>query len=174
VQLGWSYKLNSENRPAGAGYQRVALGVLPTFESAIRTIAGFVARFRFCRGRKAPVLFVILIAGCIVAFPASHVFGQTDPPPPAPPPAVPAEPTKLYVYSGTIRSIDKQARIIMVESSSISEKFIVPTNAKIVVKDKPKAELSDLMVGDHVEVQYAIEDGNNIAYQISALGLKIP
>ena len=120
------------------------------------------------------LVFAMLAAACIVTIPAPRALGQTDPPAPGQPPAVPAEPTKLYVYSGTIRSIDKQSRIIMVESSSISEKFIVPTNARIIVKDKPKAELSDLMVGDHIEVQYAVEDGNNIAYRIAVLGLKTP
>ena len=86
----------------------------------------------------------------------------------------PAQPSKLYIYSGTLQSMDLKARTIIVESSAVSQKFIVPTDAEIIVKDKPKGELSDLMVGDGIQVKYTDDDGVHVAHQISLLGLKIP
>jgi len=70
--------------------------------------------------------------------------------------------------------MDRQARTIIVDASAVSQKFIVPTDAEIIVKDKPKGELSDLMVGDGVHVKYTEDDGALVAHQISILGLKSP
>ena len=86
----------------------------------------------------------------------------------------PNPPVRIYIYSGTLQSIDKQARIIAVEHSSVSEKFVVPTDALIIVKDKAHGDLSDLMVGDNVEVKYTADDGVNVAHQISVLGVETP
>jgi len=100
-----------------------------------------------------------LIAACLVL----NALGQAPP-----------QPAKLYVYSGVLRSIDKQARTIMVEGSAISQKFVVPTDAVIIVKDKPKGELGDLMVGDRIQIKYTEDDGANVAHEISLLGIKNP
>jgi Cu/Ag efflux protein CusF len=81
-------------------------------------------------------------------------------------------PARIYIHSGTLRSIDKQARVIAVERSAISLKFVVPTDAQIIVKDKARGDLSDLMIGDQLEVKYTDEDGVLVAQQISVLGLK--
>jgi hypothetical protein len=81
---------------------------------------------------------------------------------------------KLYIYSGTLRSLDLQARTIIVEGSSLSQKFVVPTDAEIIVKDKPRGELSDLMLGDGIQVKYTEDDNAFVAHQISLLGLKAP
>lgn len=106
---------------------------------------------------------VVAVAGVIAASVAFTTFGQD-----------PAPSGKLFIYSGILRSMDRQARTITVEASAPSQKFIVPTDAEIIVKDKPKGELSDLMVGDGIQVKYTEDDGAFVAHQISLLGLKSP
>ena len=81
---------------------------------------------------------------------------------------------QLFIYSGTLQSLDLKARTIIVDSSANPQKFVVPTDAQIVVKDKPKAALGDLMVGDKIQVKYTDDDGVHVAHQISILGLKVP
>jgi hypothetical protein len=62
---------------------------------------------------------------------------------------------------------------LTVESPAETLTFSVPTDAEIVVRDKPKgAELRDLMVGDKVEVKYTADDTGLIAHRIAVLGLK--
>ena|SRR5258708_6432712 len=102
-------------------------------------------------------------AAMIAAILSFSTFGQ-DPVPSG----------KLFIYSGILRSMDRQGRTIIVDASAVSQKFIVPTDAAIIVKDKPKGELSDLMVGDGVQVKYTEDDGAFVAHEISLLGLKSP
>ncbi len=106
-----------------------------------------------------------LLAGMIAAGVIFSASGQD-----------PAPSGKLFIFSGVLRSMDKQARTVTVEASAsaVSQKFIVPTDAEIIVKDKPKGELSDLMIGDGVQVKYTEDDGAPVAHQISILGLKNP
>jgi hypothetical protein len=92
---------------------------------------------------------------------------------PAPTPT-PAPTQQLFIYSGTLQSLDLKARTIIVDSSANPQKFVVPTDAEIVVKDKPKASLGDLMVGNKIQVKYTDDDGVHVAHQISILGLKVP
>lgn len=76
-------------------------------------------------------------------------------------------------HSGVIRSINLKSRTLTVEGSAAVLTFSVPTDAEIVVKDKPKgADLDDLMVGDKVEVKYTTDDTGFIAHRIAILGLK--
>ena len=105
----------------------------------------------------------LALAGLIGASLVFAVFGQD-----------PAPSGKMYIYSGILRSIDLQARTIAVEGASVSQRFVVPTDAEIIVKDKPKGELSNLMVGDGVQVKYTEDNGALVAHQISILGLKAP
>jgi hypothetical protein len=107
--------------------------------------------------------FSLAVAGVIAASAVLGVFGQE-----------PAQPGTPYIYSGILRSMDRQARTITVEASAISQKFVVLTDAAIIVKDKPKGELSDLMIGDGVQVKYTEDDGALVAHQISILRLKAP
>ena len=81
---------------------------------------------------------------------------------------------QLFICSGTLQSLDLKARTIIVDLSANPQKFVVPTDAEIIVKDKPKAALGDLMVGDKVQVKYTDDDGVHVAHQISILGLKVP
>ena len=76
-------------------------------------------------------------------------------------------------HSGVIRAINLKARTLTVESPAEVLTFNVPTDAEIVVKDKPKgADLSGLMVGDKVEVKYTTDGTVYIAHRIAVLGLK--
>lgn len=75
-------------------------------------------------------------------------------------------------HSGVIRSLNLKARTLAVDGSGATLTFSVPTDAVIVVKDKPRGELNDLMVGDTVEVKYTADDTSLIAHRIAVLGLK--
>jgi Cu/Ag efflux protein CusF len=88
----------------------------------------------------------------------------------------PAPTGQMFIYSGTLRAVDLHTRTITVEGSAVavSQTFIVPTDAQIIVKDKPKGSLSDLMVGDGVQVKYTDDDGAHVAHQISPLNIKAP
>lgn len=112
---------------------------------------------------KTGLRLAILVVGISIAGAIFNSFGQE-----------PSQPAKLYVYSGILRSIDLQARTITVDDSAVAQKFVVPTDAEIIVKDKPKGELSNLMVGDGVQVKYTVDDGVNVAHQVSLLGVKNP
>lgn len=88
--------------------------------------------------------------------------------------AADAPANQVYIYSGALRSVDLQARTITVDMSSVPQKFTVPADAEIIVKDKPKGSLGDLMVGDAIQVKYTNEDGVYVAHQISVLGVQVP
>ena len=85
---------------------------------------------------------------------------------------IPVQSSQLYIFSGTLRSIDQQARTIIVEQPAVNLKFFVPTDAEIAVKGKAKGKLGDLMNGDHIQVKYTVDDGANVAHQISVLGIE--
>jgi len=109
------------------------------------------------------IVLTVLTMGLIATIAALRVLAQE-----------PAQPDKLYIYSGILRSVDLKARTIIVDGSAVPQNFVVPTDAEIIVKDKPKGELSDLMVGDGVQVKYTDTDSAHVAHQISLLGLKAP
>ena len=94
-----------------------------------------------------------------------------DEPAPAP---IPAPTGQMFIYSGTLRSVDLKARTIIVDGSPVQQTFTVPTDAEIIVKSKPRGSLSDLMVGDGLQVKYTDDDGVHVAHQISLLSLKVP
>ena len=108
---------------------------------------------------KTVLRLVILVVGVSVAGATFNFFGQQ-----------PSRPTTPYVYSGTLRSIDLQATTIIVDDSAVPKKFVVAADVEIIVKgepDGPKGKLSDLMVGDRLQVQYTVDDGVNVAHQMS-------
>jgi hypothetical protein len=88
-----------------------------------------------------------------------------DNPPPTP---------GMIIYSGVLRSIDLQGRTVVVDGSALPQTFTVPTDAEIIVKDKAKGALDDLVVGIGVQVKYLDDGGVHVAHQISVLGLKAP
>jgi len=108
----------------------------------------------------------MLVVGISIAGATLNFFGQE-----------PSPPATLYVYSGTLRSIDLQARAIIVDGSAVPWKFVVPTDVEIIVRGQPAGpggKLSDLLVGDGVQVKYTVDDGVNVAHQISPLNVKHP
>jgi len=111
-----------------------------------------------------------MLAIAIIAV-ALAIRVTADEPVPAPTPA----PTgQLFIYSGILRSVDLHARTIIVDGSPAQQKFTVPTDAEIIVKDKPRGSLDNLMVGDGIQVRYTDDDGVHVAHQISLLSLKTP
>jgi hypothetical protein len=86
----------------------------------------------------------------------------------------PAPAGQILIYSGILRGVDLQARTITVDGSAVPQKFTVPTDAEIIVKNKPRGALDDLMLGDGVQVKYTDDDGVHVAHQISLLSLKTP
>ncbi|MGD1020736.1 MAG: hypothetical protein ABSA12_15595 [Verrucomicrobiia bacterium] len=81
---------------------------------------------------------------------------------------------QLTIYSGILRSVDLEARRITVEGSAVLQTFTVPTDAEIVVKDKPRGTLDDLKVSDGIQVEYSDDGDVHVAHRISILGLKVP
>jgi|SRR5579862_1942473 len=86
----------------------------------------------------------------------------------------PALTRQMLVYSGILRAVDLQARTVTVDGSAVLQQFIVPIDAEIIVKDKPKGALDDLKISDGVQVKYTDDDGAHVAHQISLLSLKAP
>jgi hypothetical protein len=86
----------------------------------------------------------------------------------------PAPTRQLYNYSGILRLVDLQARTIIADGSVAQQKFAVPTDAEIIVKDKPKGSLDNLMVGDGIQVKYTDDEGTHVAHQIFLLSLNTP
>ena len=86
----------------------------------------------------------------------------------------PAPTHQLTIYSGILRAVDLEARIITVDGSAVPQKFMVPTDAEIIVKDKPRGTLGDLKVSDGIQVEYTDDGDTHVAHRISILGLKVP
>jgi Cu/Ag efflux protein CusF len=86
----------------------------------------------------------------------------------------PAPSGQMFIYSGILRSMDLHARTITVGGTAVPQTFTVPTDTEIIVKEKPRGSLSDLMVGDGIQVKYTDDDGVHVAHQISLLSLKAP
>jgi hypothetical protein len=86
------------------------------------------------------------------------------------PPATPG----MIIYSGVLRALDLPSRTIVVDGSALPQRFTVPADAEIIVKDKAKGALDDLVVGTGVQVKYLDEGGVHVAHQVSVLGLKVP
>jgi hypothetical protein len=87
----------------------------------------------------------------------------------------PLQSNTLYICSGILRSMDKEARTITIDLDAVPQKFVVPTDAVVIPKDKPQGgTLSDLMIGDNIQVKYTVDDGVNVAHQILLLGVKSP
>ena len=57
-------------------------------------------------------------------------------------------------HTGVIRAIKIDDRLVTVDGAEPAMTFRVLADAEIIVKDKVRADLSDLKVGDTVEVKY--------------------
>lgn len=112
---------------------------------------------------KQGVMITVLVTGVIAAFVVLRVLADE-----------PAQPDNQYVCKGIVQSIDLKARTITVEGPAVPLNFTVPTDAEIVVKDKPRGDLSDLRISDGVRVKYTDDGDVHVAHQISLLSLKAP
>jgi hypothetical protein len=124
----------------------------------------------FVMRRNATFTMWAMLAITIIAV-ALAIRATADEPAATPAPA----PTgQLFIYSGILRSVDLHARTIIVDGSPAQQQFTVPTDAEIIVKDKPRGSLDNLMVGDGIQIKYTDDDGVHVAHQISLLSLKAP
>ncbi|HTS17517.1 MAG TPA: hypothetical protein VMP11_08085 [Verrucomicrobiae bacterium] len=110
------------------------------------------------------------VVGLIGISLALLAWGQQTAPP------SPSEPEKnLLVYRGILQAVDPVARTVTVQgSSSIKRLFVVPAAAQIIVNARPVSDLRDLTTGNGVLVRYLVQNGHNVAYEISPLNLRNP
>lgn len=74
-------------------------------------------------------------------------------------------------FEGTISAIDFKARTVTVKKKEGTMKFECAENCKFFVKHvKESAKLSNLKVGDKVEVFYTEEGGSLVAHRIAERG----
>ncbi len=116
----------------------------------------------------------ILLVGLIVltAF-VSGVMAQgkpaTTPAPAAPASTKSAPPAKLEKFSGTIKSMDAMAKIIVVAKGKTEKTFVIDESTKIT-KGKDTVALADLKAGLDVAIEAKKEGDKLIAstIQVSA------
>ena len=71
---------------------------------------------------------------------------------------------RVRQVSGRITAIDASAQTITVKATLLSKVIKVGSDAQIATEDNSSAALSDLKVGDRVEVSYRV-DGDTLAAQ---------
>jgi Cu/Ag efflux protein CusF len=70
-------------------------------------------------------------------------------------------------YSGTVSAIDTSAPSLTVQgANAASRMFQVTSTTTIVTAGNPNAKLSNLKVGDRVDVSYTEEDKKLVAHRI--------
>jgi Cu/Ag efflux protein CusF len=84
-------------------------------------------------------------------------------------PAAPEKP-KAEVFAGTIRAVDTEKRVITVEATPLNKTFGVASDCEVTTKDKPRASLEDLKVGDVVHVTYEAANDMLVAHRIEQQG----
>jgi len=83
----------------------------------------------------------------------------------------PTEKPKTDVFAGTIRTLDIEKRVMTVETTPINKTFGIASDCEVMAKDKPKASLGDLAVGNVVSVTYQEEAGGMlVAHRIELKG----
>ena len=80
------------------------------------------------------------------------------------------EPPKAEKFSGTLRTLDADKRVMTVEVTPIRKTFGIAPDCEVVTKTKPKASLEDLTVGSLVDVTYLDSNGELIAQRIEVEG----
>src|SRR6478609_10360783 len=71
------------------------------------------------------------------------------------------------VYQGTVSALDVTEKTVSVKGSMLSKTFNASDACKVSLEDKPDAVLSDLRVGQKVEVHYQSAHGVLVAGQIT-------
>lgn len=70
------------------------------------------------------------------------------------------------VYKGTVSAIDAVEKTVTVQGAMLSKKFNASDACKVSLEDKPEAAMSDLRVGQKVDVHYQNAQGVLVAGQI--------
>ncbi len=83
-----------------------------------------------------------------------------------PPEQPPVEPPKVATFAGVIHTLDAQNRTLEVRAAVFTKQFAAAPDCEVVIKDKPKANLADLKVGDQVNVTYQEVAGALVAHRI--------
>ena len=79
----------------------------------------------------------------------------------------PVEKPKAEIFAGTIRTLNIEKREMTVETTPISKTFGIASDCEVIARNKPKAALEDLTVGDTVNVTYQEEaNGLLVAHRI--------
>jgi len=109
--------------------------------------------------RSGGICFALAIGMTIAR--VMTIVGQgnaTDQPVPKP---------KMESFAGTIRALDVAKRVMTVETTPLSKTFGIAPDCQVMTKNKPKATLGDLAVGNVVTVTYQKEAGGLlVAYRI--------
>jgi hypothetical protein len=82
----------------------------------------------------------------------------------------PIEKPKAETFVGTIRMLEIEKRVMTVEATPISKTFGIASDCEVQTKDKPKASLEDLAVGNLVNVTYEDTHGVLVAHRIEQTG----
>ena len=108
-------------------------------------------------------IWTALVIGMVFALTAGSGRGDTGEP-------VPPEKPKAEIFAGTIRTLDAEKRVMTVEATPLSKTFGIATDCEVMTKDKPKASLEDLTVGNVVHVTYEAANGILVAHRIEQQG----
>jgi hypothetical protein len=78
----------------------------------------------------------------------------------------PPEQPKAEVFSGTIREVNTEKRVITLETTPLTKTFGVPPDCEVMTEDKPRASLEDLTVGSVATITYEDTSGVLVAHRI--------
>ena len=104
---------------------------------------------------------VVGLTACQHAQPGASIRAETDAP----------EAVQASTYSGNISRIDQTGRIVTVRMLWGRKTFEVPPECEIVARSKPEGALTDLQVGDPVQVAYVQSEGLLVAQRIAIKGV---
>lgn len=76
------------------------------------------------------------------------------------------EVTQMSHMSGTITELDANGRRFTIKSLVMNKTFDVAGDATVAATGKPNAALSDLKVGDQVEVIYEQHEAGAVAHRV--------
>jgi Cu/Ag efflux protein CusF len=82
----------------------------------------------------------------------------------------PPEKPKAETFSGAIRTLDVEKKVMTVEAMPLSKTFGIAPDCEVTTKDKPKASLEDLKIGSVVHVTYETANGILVAHRIEQQG----
>jgi hypothetical protein len=107
---------------------------------------------------KQRQVYTTLAVGIIVALASRMSAGDV--------PDRPPEQPKAEVFSGTIRAVNTEKRVITLETTPLTKTFGVSPDCVVMTEDNPRASLEDLMVGSVATVTYEDASGMLVAHRI--------